>query len=103
MKTVLEKRKDIAFYMKMFPLVNIHPKAYEKSMTIVCKNSLELMEDNYAGKKLPPPGCKSKEIDENLKLGERLGITGTPTIIFPDGTIVPGLMDADALIAQIDK
>ena len=103
MKKVLEKRKDIAFYLKMFPLVKIHPKAYEKSMTIVCKKSLALLEDNFAGKKLPPPECKSKEIDENLKLGERLGITGTPAIIFPDGSIAPGAMDANALISRIDR
>ena len=103
MKKVLEKRKDIAFYLKMFPLVKLHPKAYEKSMTIVCKKSLALLEDNFAGKKLPPPECKSKEIDENLKLGESLGITGTPAIIFPDGSIAPGAMDADALISRIDR
>ena len=103
MKKVLEKRKDIAFYLKMFPLVKLHPKAYEKSMTIVCKKSLELLEDNFAGKKLPPPECKTKEIDENLKLGERLGISGTPAIIFPDGSIAPGAMDADALISRIDR
>lgn len=103
MKKISEKRKDIAFYLKLFPLVKIHPKAYEKSMAIVCKKSLELLEDNFAGKKLPPPECKTKEIDENLKLGERLGITGTPTIIFPDGSIVPGAMDANALISRIDR
>lgn len=103
MKKISEKRKDIAFYLKLFPLVKIHPKAYEKSMAIVCKKSLELLEDNFAGKKLPPPECKTKEIDENLKLGERLGITGTPAIIFPDGSIVPGAMDANALISRIDR
>lgn len=103
MKKILEKRKDIAFYLKMFPLVKIHPKAYEKSTAIVCKKSLKLLEDNFAGKKLPPPECKTKEIDENLKLGERLGITGTPAIIFPDGSIAPGAMDANALIARIDR
>jgi thiol:disulfide interchange protein DsbC len=103
MKKVLEKRKDIAFYLKLFPLVKLHPKAYEKSMTIACQKSLGLLEDNFDGKKLPPPECKTKEIDENLKLGESLGITGTPAIIFPDGSIVPGAMAADALISRIDK
>ena len=70
------ERKDITFYLKLFPLVKIHPKAYEKSMTIVCKKSLELLEDNFAGKKLPPPECKTKEIDENLILGKSLESRG---------------------------
>jgi len=30
---------------------------------IACRKSLELLEDNFAGKKLPPPECKTKEID----------------------------------------
>lgn len=103
MKKVLEKRKDIAFYLKMFPLAKIHPKTYEKSMTIVCKKSLELLEDIFAGKNIPEPKCQTSEVDNNIKLADRLGITGTPAIIFPDGSIAPGAMDADALISRIDR
>ena len=47
--------------------------------------------------------AKTKEIDENLKLGERLGITGTPAIIFPDGKHRPRAMAAEALISRIDR
>lgn len=103
MKKVLEKRKDIVFYLKLFPLVKLHPKAYEKSKAIVCEKSLALLEDNFAGKGLPEPKCNTTEVDENLKLRERLGITGTPAIILPDGGIVPGYKDADSLILMIDR
>lgn len=103
MKKVLEKRKDIAFYIKMYPLAKLHPNAYEKSKAIVCEKSVALLEDNFAGKKLPAPKCNTKEIDENIKLAERLGISGTPAIILPDGGIVPGYKEADALIMLIDK
>jgi len=102
MKKVLEKRKDIVFYLKLFPLVQLHPKSYEKSKAIVCEKSLALLEDNFAGKVLPEPKCKTQEIDENIKLAEKLGITGTPAIILPDGGIVPGYKNADALILLID-
>ena len=40
-KQVIEKRKDIVFYLKMFPLQQIHPQAYEKSKTIVCEKRSE--------------------------------------------------------------
>ena len=73
----------------MFPLVKLHPKAYEKSMTIVCKKSLALWKTTLPAKNFLSE-CKTKEIDENLKLGERLGISGTPAIIFPDGSIARG-------------
>lgn len=102
-KKVLEKRKDIAFYIKMLPLVKLHPKAYDKSRTIVCEKSLKLLEDSFAGKGLPERKCKTSEIDKNIKLGEKLGIRGTPAIILPDGGIIPGYKDADSLISLIDK
>ena len=46
MKKVVRERKDIAFYIKMFPL-KIHPGAYDKAKTIVCEKSLKLLEDAY--------------------------------------------------------
>jgi thiol:disulfide interchange protein DsbC len=101
-KKILEKRKDIAFYIKMFPLAKLHPKAYEKSTAIVCEKSLNLLEASFAGKSLPEPKCKTSELDENIKLGEKLGIRGTPAIILPDGGIIPGYKDADSLISMID-
>jgi thiol:disulfide interchange protein DsbC len=38
-----------------------------------------------------------------MKLAEKLGIRGTPAIIMPNGTIIPGYKDAPSLIAAIDK
>jgi thiol:disulfide interchange protein DsbC len=99
MKKVIEERKDIAFYIKMFPLP-MHKGAYDKAKAIVCEKSLALLEDAFANKELPKPKCDTKVIDENIKLAEKLGITGTPALIFPDGRIVPGAMEAKSIIGQ---
>ncbi|MBI5682659.1 MAG: DsbC family protein [Deltaproteobacteria bacterium] len=96
-KKIIEKRKDIAFYIKLYPLQS-HPKAYEKSKAILCKKSVKMLEDAFEGKELPKPGCEAKEIDENIKLAKTLGIDGTPFIILPDGRVIPGYVDADALL-----
>lgn len=108
-KKILEKRKDVAFYIKMFPLP-MHPEAYDKSKAIVCANSsgkggkgAKFLADAFAGKKLPKATCDTKEIDNNLKLGAELGITGTPAIILPDGRLISGYVPADALIELIDN
>ncbi len=101
MKKILEKRNDIVFYIKMFPLVKIHPNAYKKSKTIVCKKSLKLLEDAFEKKKIPEPTCKTNAIDENMKLAEKLGITGTPSIILPDGRVFSGAYKADDLLKMI--
>jgi thiol:disulfide interchange protein DsbC len=100
MKKVIAERKDIAFYIKMFPL-QIHKGAYDKAKAIVCEKSLALLEDAFANKELPKPNCTTSVIDENIKLAEKLGITGTPALILPDGKIIPGYKDAKAIMEMI--
>lgn len=100
MKKIIKLRDDIVFYIKMFPLKS-HTGAYEKSRAVVCSQSLEVLEDAFAGKPLPEPTCESSEVEDNIALGETLGISSTPTVILPDGAIVPGYKDADTLVTLI--
>jgi thiol:disulfide interchange protein DsbC len=102
MKKVITERKDIAFYIKMFPL-KIHPGAYDKSKAIVCENSLTLLESAFEKKQIPAPKCKTSVVDENIKLAEKLGITGAPSLVMPDGRVITGYKDAVALKGLIDK
>jgi thiol:disulfide interchange protein DsbC len=102
MKKVVKERKDIAFYIKMFPL-KIHPGAYDKAKTIVCENSLALLESAFEKKQLPAPKCKTSVVDENIKLAEKLGITGAPALILHDGRVISGYKDANTLKGLIDK
>lgn len=102
MKKVLEARKDIAFYIKLYPLP-MHKDAYGKAKTIVCEKSLALLEDAFAKKPLSPAKCETSAIDDNMKLAEKLGIRGTPAIIMPNGVIIPGYKDAPSLIQAVDK
>ena len=101
-KKIVAKRSDLAFYIKMYPLA-MHPGAYEKSKAIVCQKSPKLLDDAFAGKKLPKAECETEEIDNNIKLAEELGISGTPAIIFPDGRLVPGYVPGDALLGILDN
>jgi thiol:disulfide interchange protein DsbC len=102
MKKVLEKRKDIAFYILLYPLP-MHKDAARIAKAIQCKKSLALLEEAFEKKKIPDPTCETSAIDDNIKLGQKLGINGTPALIFPDGSNVPGAMAADDIIKKIDK
>ena len=101
-KKVIEKRKDIAFYVMLFPL-KMHPKAYDKSKSILCEKSLSLLDDAFEKKEIPEPTCDTTQVDKIIKLGESLGVTGTPALILPNGKLVPGYKDADSLISLIDE
>ena len=97
-KKVVAERKDIAFYLKLMPLPT-HPDAFWKSQSILCKSSVQWLEDNFAKKEIPKPDCDNKqEIEANIKLAAELGITGTPTMVFPDGMVAIGGKDAKAII-----
>jgi len=101
MKKIIEERKDIVFYIKLFPLIRIHPEAYEKSKAIVCENSLALLEEAFDKKPLPKPKCQTQVVDENIKLAEKLGISSLPVLILPDGRVMVGYRDSKTLISLI--
>ncbi len=100
MKKIIEERKDIVFYLKVYPLKN-QPETYEKSKTILCEKSLALLEDVFEKKPIPKPKCETSAVDENIKLAQKLGITSVPSLVLPDGRVFPGYKDARSLIQLI--
>ena len=100
MKKIIEERKDIVFFIKMYPLKS-HPAAYEKAKAIVCEKSLALLEDAHSNKPLPKPNCETTAVDESIKSGEKLGLSGVPVLIFPDGRVMSGYRDAKSLLSLI--
>jgi len=98
---IIAKRKDVVFFMKLFPL-DFHKDAYWKAKSIVCSKSLKLLEENFTTKTIPKTDCVTDEIENNMKLAKSLGINATPTIILPDGRVREGAMSEDKLIDLID-
>jgi thiol:disulfide interchange protein DsbC len=83
-------------------LRNKNDKAtYNKRLASVCAKSEKLLDDAYDGKKLAAPTCKSTAVDDTMRLADRLGIQGTPSMVLPDGRIVSGYMEADALLSLL--
>ncbi len=100
MKKIIDERKDIAFYLKMYPLPS-HPEAHQKSKSILCEKSLALLEDAFEKKPIPKPKCETTAVDESMKLAQKLGINSVPTLILPDGRMLPGYKDSKTLINLI--
>jgi thiol:disulfide interchange protein DsbC len=100
LKKVIAGNKDIAFYLKLIALP-MHPDARWKSQTMLCANSLKILEDNFEGKPVPKPDCDTKAVEDNINLARDLGITGTPTLVMPDGLVVVGGRDAETIIDMV--
>ena len=103
LKKVVAADPDIVIFIKMMPLVKLHPDAYRISKAILCEESLQLLEDNFAGKPVPEPSCESDAVDQTLKLARDLGIGSTPTLILPDGRIAPGYRPAEAILELLEN
>ncbi|XOF32968.1 MAG: DsbC family protein [Candidatus Electrothrix sp. YB6] len=109
MKKVVEDHPDIAFLVKMFPLI-MHPHAKQKAQTIVCAKiggdnakALSLLDESLAGKSLPEPECENDAVEKNITLGKELYIGSTPTLIMPDGRVIPGYRDADEIVKMLKE
>jgi len=98
LKKVVEADPDIVFFIKLMPLVKLHPDSYRISKAILCEESFELLEDSFAGKPIPEPTCESDAVDRTLKLAQDLGIGSTPTLILPDGRVAPGYRPAEDIL-----
>jgi thiol:disulfide interchange protein DsbC len=100
LKQVVAENKDIAFYMKLIALP-MHPDARWKSESILCSKSLQLFEDNFEQMPVPKPACETKAVEDNINLAKTLDITGTPTMIMPDGLVVSGARNAKTIIDMV--
>jgi thiol:disulfide interchange protein DsbC len=100
MKTVSARRPDIVFYLKVFALVSRDPKI---AKSIVCSGSLVMLEDAYDKKPVPELDCPSKAIDDSMTFVRQHGIDAAPALIFPDGSLQLGWLDAASLETKIDE
>jgi thiol:disulfide interchange protein DsbC len=98
-KKAVGKDPGVAFYVMPYPRNRNDKATYRKCLAAVCGKSEKLLDDAYEGKELPAPSCQSDAVNETMKLAERLQIQGTPSMILPDGRIIGGYMEADALLS----
>jgi len=99
----LAKLKDVTLYMFPYPLP-MHPDAGRKSRLVWCsRDRAAAWRDMMLNNRLPE-GVKSdcdNPVDENLALGRRLRIDGTPALIFADGRRLPGYAEAERIEAML--
>lgn len=85
-----------------FPRAGIDSPVYQEAVSIWCsKDPQEAITRAKAGEQVASASCANK-VAEQYNFGRQIGVNGTPNIILPDGTVVPGYQPADqlALILQ---
>jgi len=101
LETELKNLDNVTIYTFLFPIDQLHPDSARKSKQIWCApDKVKAWDDFFASGKLPDnAGDCGDPIAKTAVLGESLRITATPTLVFADGSLVPGALP----IAQIEK
>jgi thiol:disulfide interchange protein DsbC len=94
---------DVAVYIMLYPLP-MHPGAYDKSRAILETKSMEMLDKAFDGKDVPKPSRENSKtaLDEIIKFANANGISGTPTMVMPDGKVEVGMRDAETLKKMLE-
>lgn len=88
--------KGIEVRYVAFPRQGPGSKGFEKAITVWCSTDRnKAYTDAVDGKDLPSNQCKNNMVAEQFDLGRRIGVTGTPTMVFDNGIKVGGLISAE--------
>jgi thiol:disulfide interchange protein DsbC len=97
----LQGLTNVTIYTFPFPIDSLHPAAAQKSRQIWCSADRGKAWDEWFQKqKLPDnKGDCANPVVANQALGEKLHISATPTLVFADGSVVPGALP----LAQLEQ
>lgn len=86
-----------------YPRHGIGSASYNTIVSIWCsKDPKEAMTQAMSGVDIKPRTCVNP-VEANMLLGRKFGISGTPTVIFEDGTIYGGYLSASRLAKEAIK
>ena len=92
---------DVTVHVFMYPILSAD--SLEKSRAVWCSNDrLKAWNDWMQKGVVPAAGSCDNPIDKLVQFGREKGISGTPTLIFADGSRVPGMISAADLNKMLD-
>ncbi len=95
----MQKVDNVTFYMFLYPILGADSAS--KSQHMWCNKDKTKAFLDWMIKDVAPPAatCDTSALQRNVEFGKKYRITGTPTLIFADGSRVPGAIPA----AQVEK
>jgi thiol:disulfide interchange protein DsbC len=101
----IKQLDDVTIYTFLFPIDHLHPDAARKSMLIWCAPDRAKAWDEYfeTGKLPDNDGTCANPIRDTAELGDRMHVGATPTLVFADGSVLPGAIPMAQLESEINK
>lgn len=97
----MSKLNDLGITVRYlaFPRAGESSATAEKMSKIWCaKNKQQAFNDASNDKAVEGSVCPDRSIARGYELGQAMGINGTPTLVFEDGTIFPGYLPPEKLL-----
>lgn len=93
----LKNVDNVTLYLFLYP---VFEGSDVKVRNIACsKNPVKAWDDLMLNNVQPPVGTCNASADKVLGLGKKFNVSGTPTLIFADGMLVPGYLPG----AELEK
>jgi thiol:disulfide interchange protein DsbC len=85
----------------LYPIPRLHPAAYGKSVGIWCAtDQLAELDRAMRGDPIDPPAAPCDHpVDRNIRLGRRIGVTGTPYWLSVSGQSLAGVRSVEDLLS----
>lgn len=87
----------------LYPRAGLNSPTYKKSVSVWCaddrKKAIGIAKSGGA---IEARSCDNP-VAKHLKLGELVGVSGTPTLVLEDGRVLPGYLPADRLISILNQ
>ena len=85
-----------------YPRGGENAESYTKMISVWCSDDrAKALTQAKNGQDLPERNCDSP-ILAHYKLGNELGISGTPALVFPDGRVIPGYLETERLVEMLN-
>ena len=96
---------DVTIYTFLFPIDSLHPDAARKARLIWCApDKVKAWDTFFESGALPKNnGDCDNPVAATNALGQKMRVVATPTLVFADGSIVPGALPAQRLEAEIKQ
>jgi thiol:disulfide interchange protein DsbC len=101
----LKSIDNVTIYTFLFPIDQLHPDSARKSRAIWCSTDKAKAWDEFFASGAVPDNkgdCDNPVVATNA-LGAKLKVTATPTLVFADGSVVPGALPAQQLESELSQ
>ena len=100
----LKGLSDVTIHTFLMPIASLHPQARAKAIAVWCaKDRLGAWQALMTRDQVPSSADCAHPVDRNVALAERLGVTGTPTLVAADGRVLPGAASAEQINAWLSR